>query len=331
MGLFGGGSSGSTKVTTQRYIPPPTSYESSLLDTLYNTALTGVNDYYQPGSRVLSELQTPYAPSTSTMDLLTKPFDFSSDIYETLKSPISLPEGYHPSEEFTEAMKDPYVSMLPFQEKVGSALNDLAAKGVVNSSITQNAMNQLGRWATERGQELKTQGLMALEAARQQEALDALKRAQYESEYNLRRSGLLAELEKAAEAETIKNALLSEQLNQASSADALKRALLEEDLSRISQASQNEQLDRLFNLWSVLYQGRMGTPTTVTSYSNPNSGLLSQMLGTATGLGLGYLLGPAGGFGAIASGLGGLFSGVGSGILNWLFPQKSIALPTEWA
>ena len=136
-GLFGGG--GSTKVTQTRVIPPAGSQEVSLLSDLYGVARQG---YYRPSSEFLQILQ----------------------------------EYYQPSREFEQEARNPYLSMLPFQEKVGGLLNQMAQRGVVNSSITQNALNQLGRWTVERGRELRFHGLSALEAARQASLADQLRR-----------------------------------------------------------------------------------------------------------------------------------------------------------
>ena len=223
-GIFGGGSSGTTKVTTKRYIPPQTPIEASALSRLYDEALY---DYYRPSEKFISALQVPYVPS----------------------------------EDFIRTMQEPYLSMLPYKEKIGKAINELARRGVLNSTITQRTLSDIGRWALERGAELRTRTLPLLEEARR-----------------------------------------------LSKADEIKRLAMLEDAERLAS---DDRFRHLFNLWSTLYQGRMGAPTTVTSYDRPS--LLSQALGEATGLGLGYWLGPGGGIGKI----GGVLRGVLSRIGGW--------------
>lgn len=211
MGGIFGGSSGSSKVITRRQIPPPAWQESQLLSNLYNLANY---TYYQPSPEFVSALRTYYKPS----------------------------------EEFVRTMENPYLSMLPYKEKIGDVLNRLASRGVVNSTVTQRALEKIGQYALERGRELKSQTLAALEEARR----------------------------------------LSE-------ADRIKRLALLEDAKQLAA---DRRYRNLFNLWSTLYQGRMGVPTTVQTATQPS--MLSQALGQATGLGLGYWLGLGGGFGKIA-------------------------------
>jgi len=221
--IFGGGSS-ETKVTQTRQIPPATWYEKQLLSDLFNIAHT---DYYRPSSYL--------------MDVLSK--------------------HYEPSEEFIKEMQNPYLSLLPYQEKWGEVLNRAATRGVINSTIMQNAMKELGQALAERGRELRWAGLANLEQTR--------------------RLAL---------------------------ADEYQRALAREEALRYSTESRYKNL---FNLWSTLYSGRMGIPTTIQTKEGP--GLFSQMAGSALGLGLGYWLGPGGGFSTIGSGLASLLGLGGAG------------------
>ena len=214
--IFGGGSS-ETKVTQTRQIPHPTWYESQLLSDLFKVAHT---DYYRPSSYLMSVLSKHYEPST----------------------------------EFVREMQNPYLSLLPYQEKWGEILNRAATRGVINSTIMQNAMKELGQALAERGRELRWAGLANLEQAR--------------------RLAL---------------------------ADEYQRALAREEALR---HSIEQRYKNLFNLWSTLYSGRMGVPTTIETKEGP--GLFSQMAGSALGLGFGYWLGPGGGFSTIGSGLASL-------------------------
>jgi len=245
--IFGGGSS-TTKVTQTRQISPATWYEKQLLSDLFNIAHT---DYYRPSSYL--------------MDVLSK--------------------HYEPSEDFIREMQNPYLSLLPYQEKWGEVLNRAATRGVINSTIMQDAMKELGQSLAERGRELRWAGLANLEQAR--------------------RLAL---------------------------ADEYQRALAREEALRYSIESRYKNL---FNLWSTLYQGRMGVPTTIATSTGPSP--FSQMAGSALGLGLGYWLGPGGGFSTIGSGLASLLGlssaassaaagGAGSMAVkfaaNWVSPFK---------
>jgi len=205
--LLGGGSKGA-KVVQTRHIPPASWQERALLGDLFNLAHY---NYYRPSSYFLGVLQ----------------------------------KHYEPSEEFLAEARNPYLSMLPYQEKWGQFLNQAAVRGIVNSSITQDAMKELGQALAERGRELRWQGLLAAEEAR--------------------RLAL---------------------------ADELKRAAMREDALRLSK---DDRYNKLYRLWSALYSGRMGTPTVVTERSGGPS-MFSQVAGSALGMGLGYWLGPGGGF-----------------------------------
>jgi len=136
---FGGGAK-STKVVQTRQIPPASWQERALLGDLFNLAHY---NYYRPSSYFLGVLQ----------------------------------KHYEPSEEFLAEARNPYLSMLPYQEKWGQFLNQAAARGIVNSSITQDAMKELGQALAERGRELRWQGLLAAEEARRLALADELKRA----------------------------------------------------------------------------------------------------------------------------------------------------------
>ena len=132
------------KTTTERIVPPPSTEEKSLLANLLNAT----NDYYKPSQDYLNVLA----------------------------------KHYEPSQEFIAEMKNPYLSMLPYQEKFGDLLNQFASRGVINSTITQDAMKELGQSLAERGRELRWQTLSMLEQARQRELQDESKRALMEEE-----------------------------------------------------------------------------------------------------------------------------------------------------
>ena len=84
---------------------------------------------------------------------------------------------YKPSEEYQEAMRNPYLSMKPYEEKFGQLLNRYAQRGILNSTITQNALKELGQALAERAQELRTSTLNLLEQAKQLSSSDQWRRA----------------------------------------------------------------------------------------------------------------------------------------------------------
>jgi len=230
-----GSSGGSTKTTTKRDIPDPTREEKTLLGRMMDYT----DQYYTPSGRFWDVTGRYYQPSDY----------FMSQVYNP----------YSPTEEFVTAMKDPYVSMLPYQEKVGQTLNQLAQRGVINSTIGQGAMDQLGRWAVERGAEMRNQTLQALEAARYKAAQDAWQRA-----------------------------IGGEKAYQDMMADELKRTLLGEEAMK---GVYGDMWNRVFQPWSVMYQSRMGVPANVTQTAERSGGgLLGQLAGTAGTMGLSYAL-----------------------------------------
>ena len=231
---FGSSGGGSTKTTTKRDIPSPTWQEKTLLSDIMNAR----GDYYRPSGRFWDVTSQYYAPSDY----------FMSQVYNP----------YTPSAEFTQTMRNPYVSMLPFQEKVGETLGQLANRGVLNSSIGSQALNQLGRWAVERGAEMRNQTLMALENAI---------RASYEDAW--------------------KRALGGENAYSQMLQDILKRTAMGEEAMRMSL---EDMWRRIYQPWAVMYQGRMGVPGTVTQTTESSGGGLGGLLGSAVSLGLNYAL-----------------------------------------
>lgn len=139
MSLLGGSKSSSTKVVQKRDIPLPTAEERRLLSNLIRLGYHG----YRPSSYFTGVLRT----------------------------------FYRPSEEFVREMQNPYVSMLPYQEKWGEFANRLAARGILNSTITQDALKELGKSLAERAAELRWKTLGLLETARQASLADQLRRA----------------------------------------------------------------------------------------------------------------------------------------------------------
>jgi len=139
MGLFGGGSKG-VKTITSRQIPPATPMERSLLSEVTSLART---QYYRPSPYFLSVLSRHYEPSS----------------------------------EFVNEMRNPYISLLPYKEKWGEYLNRAAQRGIVDSTITQDAMKELGQALAERAAETRWRTLGLLEEARRTALADELKRA----------------------------------------------------------------------------------------------------------------------------------------------------------
>ena len=135
--IFGGGSS-TTKVTQTRQIPPATWHEKQLLSDLFNIAHT---DYYRPSSYLMSVLSKHYEPSEKYLETLASPYtptpSFTSLVgqyyqpseeflkvmskhYEPSKEFLDvLSKHYEPSPQFVSEMSNPYLSMLPYQEKWG--------------------------------------------------------------------------------------------------------------------------------------------------------------------------------------------------------------------
>ena len=283
-GIFGGGKS-ETKVTQTRDIPPPTQEETQLLRSLYNIAQT---DYYQPSEYFQNVLMNYYRPSSQLLQVLGEYYKPS----EEFKSILS--KYYQPSKEFVETMKNPYLSMLPYQEKWGDYLNQMAIRGIINSTIAQNAMKELGQALAERAQELKTATLAQLEEAQRVSLEDQLRRAQ-----------LLDQAYKQYLTDRLQRAILEDELQRMSLADQLQRATMLEEAQKLST---DERYRMLFNLWSTLYSGRMGVPTVTSTQTTSGVSPFANVLGQAAGLGVGWWLGPGGGLSAIGSALGSLFA-----------------------
>ena len=270
-----GGSSKGTKVVQSRYIPPASEEERNLLSDLYNVARTG---YYQPSSEFLSVLSKHYEPGADFVNILRRHYTPGQDFLNEIS------RRYEPTTQFVQEMQNPYLSLLPYQEKWGQFLNQVAARGVVNSTITQDAMKELGQTLAERGRELRWAGLQALEQARRYSLEDAFRKALAREEAT--RLSLADELRRASMLDVARRYAL---------ADELRRAAMREDAFRLSS---DDRYNRLYRLWSSLYSGRMGTPTTVTERSGGPS-MFSQVAGSAIGQALGYWLGPGGGLSRI--------------------------------
>ena len=348
--IFGGGST-ETKVTQTRQIPPPTSQETQLLSDLFDIAHTEyykpseefldvLSKHYEPSEKYLETLASPYTPTPSFTSLVGQYYQPSEEFlkvmskhYEPSKELLDvLAKHYEPSPQFVSEMSNPYLSMLPYQEEWGRYLNQMATRGVINSTIAQEAMKELGTRLAERGRELRWAGLQALEAARRQALEDEYRRS-LERERAIIRSmedefRRALEKEKAISASKMdqwRRALEYERAYRASLEDKLRRAELEEEARRRALADElaraatreealrysgEERYKNLFNLWSTLYSGRMGVPTTVSTTEGPSP--FSQIAGSALGLGLGYWLGPGGGLSWLGSGLAGLLGLGGS-------------------
>lgn len=267
--IFGGGDDereATQTVYQTRDIPPPSPEEKQLLTRLYDLSLQP----YSPSNRILGLLQRSYTPSTTLTGLLANQY-------------------YTPSKEYEEVLKNPYLSMLPYQQKVGETLNLLANRGVVNSSVAQKALAQLGEALAEKGKEMRLATLAELEKAKIASEEDRLKRAM-----------ALEELTKAAEAYNIQKGLQEESLQ--------KQAY-------------DDQFNRAFQLFAQLYSGRMQSApvsTVSTSVQPAPPGMFPQILGTGLGLGLAHWLGTGGGLSAIGSGISSLLGKIG-GWLGSLF------------
>lgn len=266
--IFGGGDD-EREVTQTVYqtrdIPAPSTEEKQLLTRLYELSLQP----YRPSNRVIELLQRQYTPSTTLTSLLANQY-------------------YVPSREYEEVLRNPYLSMLPYQQKVGETLNFLANRGIVNSSVAQRALAQLGEALAEKGKEMKLATLAELEKAKIASEEDKLKRAM-----------ALEELMKAAEAFNIQKGLQEESLQ--------KQAF-------------DEQFNRAFQLFAQLYSGRMQSApvsSVSTTVQPAPPGIFPQVLGTGLGLGLASWLG-SGGLSTIGSGIASLFGKIG-GWLGSLF------------
>jgi len=104
------------------------------------------------------------------VDLSNKPYTPLPELQQTLRT------FYEPLPQTVQTFSNPYLSMRPYERKWGDFLNTFAQRGVLNSTITQNAMRDLGQSLAERGAELKTRGLGLLEGLRQQSMADKLHR-----------------------------------------------------------------------------------------------------------------------------------------------------------
>ncbi len=117
------------------------------------------------------------AQSSEERQLLSQLVDISNKSYTPLPElQQTLKTFYEPLPQTIQVFSNPYISMLPYERKWGDFLNTFAQRGVVNSTLTQNAMRDLGQSLAERGAELKTRGLGLLEGLRQQSMANKLQR-----------------------------------------------------------------------------------------------------------------------------------------------------------
>ena len=225
---------------------------------------------------------------------------------------LQLENTYKPSEEAINKLMNPYVATEPYKEQIGSILNKLASRGVVNSTITSKAMAKLGKEWLDRARELQERGILGAEELRKAAAAQGLTAKnlaarlaldKYATDLNAWLRNKSLDLDEAykrdALGERIREALFDEAFNTAKFGWAANRqqwidtigaykdllGIEESDWSRktgsygaldeLFQKDRDTLYRELFKLWNAMLSGRYQIPTTTTTYSGGVSPFIS--------------------------------------------------------
>ncbi len=265
--------------------------------------------YHKPGGGGGGELPATIKPLNVGM----------TDILNLLQ----LQNTYQPSKEAIEKLMNPYVATEPYREQLGSILNSLARRGVVNSTITSRAMERLGKVWLDRARELQERGILGAEELRRAAAAQGLTAKnlaarialeKYLGDLNawLRNKGMNLDeaYRRDALGERIREELFNEAFNTArfgwmanrqewldrwgalkdlmgmDERDWQRRIASYGALDDLFQRDRATAYQELFRLWSNMISGRYQIPTTTTTYSggtSPFISFLAPAIGRAAG------------------------------------------------
>lgn len=96
------------------------------------------------------------------------------DVMTNILNLLQLENTYKPSEEAINKLMNPYVATEPYKEQIGSIMNKLANRGVINSTITSNALEKLSRTWLDRARELQERGILSAEELKKAAAAQEL-------------------------------------------------------------------------------------------------------------------------------------------------------------
>lgn len=139
-GIFGGDDSSSTQ-TTVRNIPNETAEEAQLKNGLMSYNTTGLNNAASILSKAISSINDAYTPGWSTLaNNYNNTMSGVNSGYSTLANG-ELPTAYATARQ--KALNS------DLQGTVGNSISSLANRGILNSSVTNNALNNISQNASD--------------------------------------------------------------------------------------------------------------------------------------------------------------------------------------
>lgn len=139
-GIFGGDDSSATQ-TTERNIPAETAEESQLKNGLMGYNTTGLNNAASILSKAISSIGNAYTPDWST---LAK--NYNNTMSGVNSGYSTLANGEMPTAYATARQK---ALNSDLQGTVGNSISSLANRGILNSSVTNNALNNISQNASD--------------------------------------------------------------------------------------------------------------------------------------------------------------------------------------